>query len=148
METLKTERLRELINAVPNELKTLNEEAFKKKPSVDKWSKQEILGHLIDSAINNHQRFLRAQFEVLPDIPYDQNKWNSFNYYNDLDKSQLISFWKGYNIQILELVKRIPQNLLSNTCTKGGTKAYSISFLFDDYVEHLEHHLNQLVDLK
>ncbi len=41
----------------------------------NKWSKKEIIGHLINSATNNHQRFVRCQFETIPKIVYDQNKW-------------------------------------------------------------------------
>lgn len=142
-----TERLNYLINTVPSLILAENNEEFKRKPSPNKWSKQEILGHLIDSATNNYQRFIRSQFEEIPVIPYDQNKWNEFSYYNSFSKSQLVTFWKSYNEQILTLFKLIPKDKLSKKCNTGGSDNFTLAFLFDDYVEHLEYHLKQIIIL-
>ena len=78
------ERLEYLCNLIPDLLNKIAEDSFSKKANPDKWSNKEIIGHLIDSAINNHQRWVRAQFEILPNIVYDQNKWNSCNYYQNM----------------------------------------------------------------
>lgn len=67
-------RLQILCDTIPDLLLNIDEIIFSEKPSNNKWSKKEIIGHLIDSAANNHQRFVRAQFEDLPSIAYDQNK--------------------------------------------------------------------------
>lgn len=64
-------RLIYIIHEAPKLLMGIGEEKMLLKPSIDKWSKKEILGHLIDSATNNHQRFVRAQFEMNPEIVYD-----------------------------------------------------------------------------
>lgn len=140
-------RLEYLIKVIPPLLKDINDDTFKAKVT-NKWSKQEILGHLIDSATNNHQRFVRSQFEDIPVISYDQNEWNKYSYYNKFDKAQLVEFWKIYNSQILELIKVMPTENLTKECNTGGLENYTIEFLFNDYVEHLEHHLKQIVTYK
>lgn len=139
------ERLQFLCNTIPDLLIKIDELTFSAKINSSKWSKKEIIGHLIDSATNNHHRFVRGQFEEMPTITYDQNKWNENNYYQQIDKLQIISFWATYNLQILELIKRIPKSKLKNRIITGGENSQTIEFLIDDYVEHLEHHLRQVV---
>ncbi len=113
--------------------------------SADKWSKKEILGHLIDSATNNHHRFVRGQFEEHPEISYDQNNWNKYNYYQQLDIQQLISFWTVYNKQLLAIIREIPTANLIRACMIGSNLV-TIEFLINDYVKHLAHHLKQIVE--
>ena len=144
---MKTERLRFLINHTPTSIDHENEVDFKMKPAANKWSKQEILVHLIDSATNNHQRFVRSQFEEKPNIPYNQNEWNKCNYYNSISKTQLVTFWKSYNEQIVSLIELIPKEKLNNICNTGGDKNFTIKFLVDDYAEHLEYHCKQIVNI-
>lgn len=94
-------RLTYLCHTLPDLLTALDETLFSEKPNAAQWSKKEILGHLIDSATNNHQRFVRSQFEAVPTIVYDQNQWNTYNYYPHISKKQLIAFWTVYNQQLL-----------------------------------------------
>ena len=115
------------------------------KPAPTKWSKKEIIGHLIDSATNNHQRFVRGQFENIPEISYDQNNWNEFSFYNQIDSKQIISFWTIFNKQIIEIIKRIPKENLEKQI-KIGNNILTLEFLIIDYVEHLEHHLKQIIE--
>lgn len=137
-------RLEFIINSIPNILLEMGEKELSIKHSDEKWSKKEILGHLIDSATNNHQRFVRAQFESNPEINYDQNKWNKFNFYQEIESIQLIHFWTSYNRQLLEIIKRIPKESLIKQI-KIGESLITLEFLIIDYVEHLEHHLKQLI---
>lgn len=138
-------RLEYLCDIIPQLLTKFDEQTFSKKPAPGKWSKKEIIGHLIDSATNNHQRFVRAQFEDGPKITYNQNKWNEFNFYQKIDRQQIISFWTIYNRQLAELIKNIPEENLSKECKSGDDKNLTLDFLINDYVEHLEHHLRQVV---
>lgn len=87
-------RLNFIIDKVPNILTQISEEKMSEKPSPNKWSRKEIIGHLVDSATNNHQRFIRGQFEDFPEISYDQNKWNEYSFYQQIDSKQIISL--GY----------------------------------------------------
>ncbi len=134
-----------LVENVPNVLIQINEDEMAKKVAFNKWSKKEILGHLIDSATNNHQRFVRGQFETVPEISYDQNNWNTFSYYQQIDSQQIITFWTIYNRQLIEIIKRIPSDNLKKMI-RVGAKTVTIENLVIEYIEHLEHHINQLVN--
>ena len=138
-------RLQFIIEKVSSILTKMSEEEISEKPLPNKWSKKEIIGHLIDSAANNHQRFVRGQFENIPEIRYDQDKWNEYNFYQEMDSKQIILFWTIYNKQLIEIIKRIPGENL-NRQIKVGEKLLTIEFLIADYVEHLEHHLKQVID--
>ena len=138
------DRLKYLCKIIPELLMNIDENNFSEKIRPEKWSKKEIIGHLIDSATNNHQRFVLGQFEDKPNIVYDQNNWNKYNFYQQIDKEQIIDFWTIYNKQILELIKIIPNENLQRECFVGE-KSLTIEFLIIDYVEHLEHHLKQVV---
>jgi len=145
MTTQSIQRLQYLCDTIPQLLNDIDDHIFSLKPMANKWSKKEIIGHLIDSAAANHQRFVRAQFEDTPKITYDQNNCNTFNYYNQIDSKQIISFWAVYNKQILGLIKLIPAESLKRQCFAGGNESVTLAFIFDDYVQHLEHHLRQVI---
>jgi hypothetical protein len=134
-----------VLNTVPPLLHKVEETVFSAKPAPDKWSKKEILGHLIDSAANNHQRFVRAQFEDSPNIAYDQDKWNEFSYHYLMRKDDLIDFWLDYNRYLLKLIKHIPNFKLSKT-VKVGDKTHTLQFIIEDYLVHMEYHLKQIVE--
>lgn len=144
MITQAIDRLEYLCNTIPELLTNISDNLFSEKMRPEKWSKKEIIGHLIDSVTNNHQRFVRSQFENIPQITYDQNNWNKYNFYQQIDKKQVIDFWTIYNKQILELIIRIPSENLQRECL-AGDKSLTLDFLINDYVEHLEHHLKQVV---
>lgn len=133
------------IEKAPILLSEISEENMLIKKSPSKWSKKEILGHLVDSATNNHHRFIRGQFENNPEISYDQNKWNEFSFYQEIDSGQIINFWTIYNKQLLEIIKRIPTEKLKNQI-RIEDKLVTLEFLIIDYVEHIEHHLKQIIE--
>jgi hypothetical protein len=147
MEAVKTacERLTFLIQTVPDLLEKIPETELSLKPSTFQWSKKEILGHLIDSAANNHQRFIRIQYEHEPLIYYDQDQWNALGHYGQQESRQLINFWALYNQHLYETIRFIPEeNLALNGTGRDGVK-HPLSFYIIDYVGHLEHHLRQLI---
>lgn len=137
-------RLEYLCNTIPKLLTGIDDKTFNEQANPDKWSKKQIIGHLIDSATNNHHRFVRTQFEQNPIIIYDQVKWNKYNFYQQIDRQQLIDFWTIYNKQLLELIRRIPIDKLHFECCIGD-ELLTLDFLINDYVRHLEHHLRQVV---
>ena len=138
-------RLEYLVNIVPPLLTKIPEDEFSFKPSPAKWSKKQIIGHLIDSATNNHQRFVRGQYEDDPEIIYNQDKWNDFSYHQQIDKEQIILFWTIYNKQLVEIIKRIPEESLKRQARIiEGLK--TLEFLINDYVKHMEHHLRQVIE--
>jgi len=139
-------RLEYFSDHMPGLFRKISEDDFASKPRPDKWSKKEILGHLIDSATNNHQRFLRVRFEDTPTIVYDQEKWNNFTHYNKLDSEFIISFWVIYNKFIIKLLKDIPEEDLLRKCIINDGETVTLGWLIDDYVKHMEHHLRQITD--
>lgn len=138
-------RLKYLCDIIPPLLENVSGEEFAIKHNPGKWSKKEILGHLIDSAANNHHRFIRGQFEDTPHIIYDQDKWNICSSYNTIDSQHLIDFWEAYNRQIIFIINAIPKKALKRKCRTNETEPVTIEWLIEDYVRHLEHHLKQLV---
>src|SRR6478752_1404587 len=97
------QRLALLCETIPPLLHEIGDPEFSSKPSPRKWSKKETIGHLIDSATNNHHRFIRGQYEDIPYVNYDTDAWNSCGHYDQIDGGQIISFWTLYNKQLLAL---------------------------------------------
>jgi hypothetical protein len=111
-----------------------------------KWSRKQVLGHLIDSASNNHQRFVRVQlYEGLTLPGYAQDDWVAVQHYQSQPWSQLIELWLAYNRHLLHLMRRVPQQKLGHTFEVGDSGPITLGFLMADYVRHLEHHLAQIV---
>lgn len=138
-------RLNFLVEKAPGLLTQINEEKMSEKPAPNKWSKKEILGHLIDSATNNHQRLIRGQFEAIPEIQYDQNEWNKYSFYQQINSQQIILFWTIYNRQLIEIIKRIPiENFKKQV--KVAENVLTLDYVINEYIVHLEHHLKQLID--
>ena len=140
------ERLITLQKTVTPKLESFSAEEFKRIPHPGKWSKQQTLGHLLDSATNNHQRFVRIQYESAPVIYYDQEQWNNLHDYNSWGNHQLIQFWVSYNSFLIELIKRIPRDRLSLMGISRNDDQHTLEWYISDYVEHLERHLKQITD--
>lgn len=115
-------------------------------PAPNKWSTKEILGHLVDSASNNHQRFIRAQLggEIrLPD--YDQEAWVHVQSYQTESWEHLVNLWHSYNLHLLHVIRMIPEDRLTSTCFVGNNPPVSLESLIGEYVRHLRHHLHQIL---
>jgi len=111
----------------------------------EKWSKKEILGHLIDSASNNHQRFVRGQQTAELRTPgYEQQFWVSSQRYQSEPWENLVQLWKSYNLHLLHVVSAVPASALSHRCIIGEDKPETLEFVIKDYVRHLKHHLDQI----
>jgi hypothetical protein len=117
------------------------------KLSPDKWSKKEIIGHLIDSAQINLERFVRCTYEENFKLTYDQVQWVKANHYQEADIQDLFGLWEQLNGQIVRVLENYPADRLNKRCYKIKTteSLYSVEWLAQDYVEHLEHHLKQIL---
>jgi len=143
--TAAIDRLTWLCHHIPTLIGAISDQELESKPAPEKWSKKEILGHLIDSAANNHQRFIRIQSEHEPVIFYNQNDWVALSRYNDIPTEQLIATWKHYNLHLAAVAKAIaPENLTRHGLGLDG-QPHTLKWYFDDYVDHMEHHLRQIV---
>ena len=113
----------------------------------DKWSKKEILGHLIDSAANNHQRFVRAGYNAAKTFPpYNQNEWVQIQAYNGIEWQNLINFWAAYNFHLCHIIENLPNGLNNTPCNIGEDKPVSLEFVITDYLRHLRHHVEQITN--
>ena len=111
-----------------------------------KWCPKEELGHLIDSASNNHQRFVRAGLGPEFRGPgYTQDDWVRIHGYRDMPWQTLVVFWHEYNVLLAELVVRIPEANLQNPCFIGDYPRNTLAFVIEDYVVHMQHHIDQLL---
>src|SRR5215218_8763786 len=105
---------RDTIVAAKARLSDMSETQSRQKSSPEDWSPAEVLGHLIDSAANNHQRFVRAQFtDDLVFAGYEQNQWVSSQKYRDESWSEVIQLWSSYNLHLLHVVSVIPEDVLT-----------------------------------
>ncbi|RZK13492.1 MAG: DinB family protein [Flavobacterium sp.] len=118
------------------------------KPNPIKWSKKELLGHLIDSATNNLRRLIVGQYEQGTKIVYDQDKWVALQNYQGMNVEDVKILWRQLNHQLAEVIGGIPQSKLDNTCDTGLGKAevHSLVYFIEDYMVHLKYHLNQITD--
>ncbi|HUQ72159.1 MAG TPA: DinB family protein [Planctomycetaceae bacterium] len=129
------------------EYRTLDTELVRQRPSPDRWTIQEVVGHLIDSAANNHQRFVRAQFTTVLVFPkYEQNEWVAGQAYNDADWLELLDLWLAYNRHLAHVLRRVPDGALGVRCTIGNYAPATLHFLMADYVVHLRHHLQKIAE--
>jgi len=137
-------------------LKDVPEEQSRHKGSADGWSPIEVMGHLIDSAANNHQRFVHAQFtDDLMFADYEQDQWVSTQKYRDESWPDVIDLWSSYNLHLLHVVSVIPEDVLTKARSPhtldqiafnpvDKNDGATLEYLIRDYVDHLRHHLDQI----
>lgn len=130
-------------------LARLNNADTSVRPSSKKWSRKEILGHLLDSATNNHQRFVRASLQGELTFPgYEQDKLVDLQKFAEMDWSFLVDLWTSYNRLLAHVLSVLPAGAATITCNIGNNPPATLEWIAQDYVEHLKHHLNQIVGKK
>ena len=123
----------------------LPEDTVRHKPSPDHWSIAQVVGHLVDSACNNHQRFVRAQETETLEFPkYDQNSWADKGSYHDSDWRGLVELWYQYNCHLAHVMRNIPADQLSTHCAITTYEPCTLEFLVTDYLDHLNHHIAKI----
>ena len=139
------DRLAYLIQAVPMRVNQFAEQEFSEQ-LLSKWSKKEILGHLCDSATNNHHRFIKIQFERQPVVivPYNQNNWVLIQDYQGIPLDEIVRLWTILNRHIVRVISKIPDGKLLYVCDIGDNKSITLSELIQDYLRHMDHHLRQI----
>ena len=137
--------LRELLAHVPSQLVKLAHETVESRATPSSWSQKEELGHLLDSAANNHQRIVHAQLEEKPAMPgYNQNCWVAVHAYHQRDWAELIDLWRALNRQFLAAAEAVPDSAWSHTLTVGASEPLTLQFVFEDYIAHMVHHLRHI----
>ena len=139
-------RLQNAIAAEEPLLRAISDHSAQTKPAPGKWSKKEELGHLIDSAVNNRVRFVKATLEGHYTGPgYQQDVWVELGGYADTPWTRIINLWKMSNEALAGLVGRIPAEKLSAPCQVGNDGPVTLEFLIDDYILHMQHHLDHIL---
>jgi hypothetical protein len=136
--------LQQTIDAALPKLRAISDAAAGEPRAPGKWSRKEIIGHLIDSASNNHQRFIRAQQGPLSFPPYEQNHWSSSQHCNERAWVDLVGLWHAYNAHLAHVIAHIPDAHLAVPCVIEESTPVTLEFLVVDYVRHLRHHLAQV----
>lgn len=129
-------------------LQKLPESLAAKRSAAGRWSPKEIIGHLIDSGINNNTRFIRIQQISLLEIPvYDQDFWVKGQAWQHMGWQDLINLWAGFNRHLSITIRTIPAIALQNQVYIGDRPLATLLFLVTDYVEHFKHHIKQIEDI-
>jgi hypothetical protein len=111
------------------------------------WSKKEILGHLIDSAMNNHQRFVRAAQHAAENFPpYNQTRWVEVQQYNKMEWIELIELFTQLNLHISKVLNILPEDVWNNPVNIGKENLATLEFVATDYIRHLKHHLGKILN--
>ncbi len=140
-----SEKLLAVIDAAKPKLRAINPAESAKPLRQGGWSRKQVMGHLIDSASNNHQRFVRAVLQDSLDFPaYDQDGNIHVQAPQDADWLLLISLWAAYNRYLAHIIARLPESKLETVCRIGAGKPVTLGFVAEDYVTHLLHHLRQV----
>jgi hypothetical protein len=148
--------LRGAVEAATPALLALDESSTARRPAPGKWSPREIVGHLIDSAANNHQRFVRAQFQddlVFPG--YAQDDWVAAQRYREAPWQELVELWRAYNLHLARVMEAVPEEIRLRPRSTHNLdriawvaipvdQPASLDYFMQDYVTHLKHHLRQI----
>jgi hypothetical protein len=149
--------LRLVVERATSALMAIPSDASRRRPSPGKWSPREIIGHLVDSASNNHQRFVRAQFQddlVFPG--YDQNAWVAAQQYQDAPWAELVALWRLFNLHLARVMEAAPEAARLARRARHNLDAIgwqtvprdtpaTLEYFMADYVGHLKHHLRQIL---
>lgn len=140
------QNIREIIDKTLPLLRAMPMSRVAEKPQPDKWSKKEIIGHLIDSAGNNQQKFVRTMAQPHLDfVGYDQNHWVESQHYQAATWASLLDFWVSYNHHIAHIIEHAAPSVLDNTISINGSEKFTLRFIMADYAQHLTHHLTQIL---
>ena len=149
--------LRQLLERSGLLLRSLEPAATTKHPLPGKWSPREIIGHLVDSASNNHQRFVRANLQDDLIFPgYEQDSWVALQRYQSVDWLELVTLWESFNRHIAHVMDAIPDTVRNRPHRKHNlheiawqtvpaSQPTTLDYFLHDYVAHMRHHLRQIL---
>jgi hypothetical protein len=140
-----SEKLAQAVHSAEGKLRQVTEAESTKPVLKGGWSRKQVIGHLIDSASNNHQRFVRASLQGSLEFPgYDQDGCVRVQAIQDAPWPLLVALWTNYNLYIAHVIAHLPADKLEARCRIGENDPVTLKFLADDYLRHLLHHLDQI----
>jgi hypothetical protein len=141
-------------------LEKLSDSIVSRRPAPGKWSIKEIIGHLVDSASNNHQRFVRApQQDHLTFVGYEQDEWVRAQDYAAAPWQELVTLWRTFNLHLARVMERTPEDMRTKRHRKhnldqvafrpvSASDEVTLDWFMEDYVLHLKHHLRQIDSIR
>ena len=143
------ENIEQQVDSAVDRWRTLKDHILGFRPSEDAWSVKEIIGHLIDSASNNHQRFIRLQLLeqlTFPDYGQDNIHWVKIQNYQNRDWEELLMLWRYFNIQLAHVIRTVDASSLNHAWELNAQTRFTLFDLMTDYLRHLSVHLDQISD--
>lgn len=149
--------LRSLVERATPALLAIADDASAQRPGPGKWSPREVVGHLIDSASNNHQRFVRVRFQGdLVFAGYDQDAWVAAQQYRSAPWTELVTLWRSLNLHLARVMAAVPESVRRHVHHRHNldelawrpvprSEPTTLDYLMGDYLGHLEHHLRQIL---
>jgi hypothetical protein len=148
-----------MVDRATDQLLTFSDIEAASRPAPGKWSQKEIIGHLIDSASNNHGRFVRAQLQDdLIFDGYDQDAWVVTQRYQDRPWVDLVRLWQAFNHHIAAVMETADPREMTRPRARHNLdqlawrsvspmQSTTLEYFMRDYVEHLQHHLRQAMPM-
>ncbi len=141
------DNIEQRVDSALNRWRALSDEVLTFRLSEGAWSIKEIIGHLIDSASNNHQRFVRLQLAqrlTFPDYGQDNIHWVRIQKYQDRKWQELLGLWRFYNIQLANIIRSVESSCLNHVWVFDEKTNITLFDLMIDYRRHLTDHLDQI----
>jgi hypothetical protein len=137
--------LARVVDAAEIQLRQVSEEESGRPVLAGGWSRKQVLGHLIESASNNHQRFVRAALADALEFPaYDTPGSVRVAAVDSAAWGMLVDLWASYNRYLAHVIRHLPAEKLEVVCRIGSNRPVTLRYLAEDYVAHLVHHLDQM----
>jgi uncharacterized damage-inducible protein DinB len=138
-------QISEAVDKLKPEMQKISAEEARRKPAPNKWSKQEILGHLVDSAYNNMQRVVRSKYNKSHAFPpWEQDEWMSVQQYNQAGWQEVIDLFTLNNRQFCRAINNLPPEAFNAECNMGKGPV-TLNDVLKEYIRHMNHHIAQLV---
>lgn len=139
------DELRAEVRRAEGPLRAISEEAASASRGPGRWVVKEILGHLIDSAVNNHQRFVWALLVSPLELPdYDQEVWVAVQRYRERLWAELVELWVALNLHLAVVMEDVPAERLQTLCRIGNNEPATLEWWMRHYLQHVKHHLEQI----
>ena len=138
-----------VVEEVCNKLWSLSEDIVRRRPARTEWSAKEVIGHLIDSASNNHQRFVRLQITdglIFPEYGDENVNWVKIQKYQETPWTDLLGLWQGVNRHLARIIRNVDETCIDHRWLVDEDTTITLGELMVDYLRHLKNHILQIED--